>query len=632
MFGIPTGAASGLVVVDLGSVLPQEAAEFIYSPEMLDGAAFQKTPSGGNHIVYLHDGKYAKNQGHQPGEPDFDVRGDGGYIIAAPSYNDKGSYRWGARPILGVTKTFPREVYDFLEGIQRPRRAKKRVEWQTPERVERGERHPALVSLAGGLFHRGEEPQKIVEALEKYNSELPDPLPPDRLVEIPRIVDWYMEQTEDIEDAFWKATPILSHIQQFSRENFCAPWAVLGSVLARVAVSTSAAVVLPGRKKSGRAPLNFYTALVGEPGAGKDQAMLCADECLDLNLEDEDTFRFGSAEGLLAVFKQKTKEGEEWVRRAALFQESEVETVLSVSSRQGNSLISEMRAAWSGSQLGFSYVDQKKRYHIPAHSYRLAAIIGVQPSKAGVFLSDITGGLPQRMLWMQVIDRFAPDTDGSELDTLGVPRAYYTESLDWERIDAGASGQIVIPVYEGIMREVRDAALRAVRSGGRDAISGHTLQLKLRVAALLAILHGSRAVTSEYWHLAEFVMTKSLEGYRVCSFLSYNEALSSAKRRGHMEGIAAGSASISQAAAKIEACKRRVLVILSRDRWYNKGQLSRRVGPSGRDSLDEALASLVASGAVIGEVIARGVGSPGRPGMRYRLSSENVVHVNFTRR
>lgn len=100
--GIVTGGRSHLVVVDIdprhGGTDTLEA--LVERRELSAATLTARTGSGGLHLCYrLPPGRQAGNtSGRLPGTgdtPGIDVRGDGGYIVAAPSSHDSGGrYQW----------------------------------------------------------------------------------------------------------------------------------------------------------------------------------------------------------------------------------------------------------------------------------------------------------------------------------------------------------------------------------------------------------------------------------------------------------------------------------------------------------------------------------------------------------
>lgn len=87
--GVPTGAVSGLEVVDIDvkGAHPRGYDSFTRSKEagLLTGWDLQiSTPSGGLH-VYFPSHAHRPQRSWQAARPQVDFRGDGGYIIAPPS-------------------------------------------------------------------------------------------------------------------------------------------------------------------------------------------------------------------------------------------------------------------------------------------------------------------------------------------------------------------------------------------------------------------------------------------------------------------------------------------------------------------------------------------------------------------
>ena len=100
--GVATGARSGIVVVDVD---PRSGGdESLARLETLMGSLPQtltvRTGGGGRHLVYAHPGGELRNTagrlaGVAEALPGVDLRGDGGYIVAAPSRHRSGAaYAW----------------------------------------------------------------------------------------------------------------------------------------------------------------------------------------------------------------------------------------------------------------------------------------------------------------------------------------------------------------------------------------------------------------------------------------------------------------------------------------------------------------------------------------------------------
>lgn len=100
--GVTTGAVSNLVVVDVDPA--KGGSESVTRLQSLMGSLpvtlTAATGGGGWHLFFAHPGVQVRNSaGHLPGVveplPGVDLRGDGGYVVAAPSRHvSGGAYRW----------------------------------------------------------------------------------------------------------------------------------------------------------------------------------------------------------------------------------------------------------------------------------------------------------------------------------------------------------------------------------------------------------------------------------------------------------------------------------------------------------------------------------------------------------
>lgn len=95
--GATTGAASGLVVVDVDLPDGPKSLDRLQTDhDRLPATCEQRTGSGGRQLLFAHPGSEVANRtGLVPG---IDVRGDGGYIVVPPSRHVSGDrYRWTGR-------------------------------------------------------------------------------------------------------------------------------------------------------------------------------------------------------------------------------------------------------------------------------------------------------------------------------------------------------------------------------------------------------------------------------------------------------------------------------------------------------------------------------------------------------
>jgi hypothetical protein len=104
--GIATGAASGVLVIDLdvkdGRDGMRDLATLAKAGKRLPPSPIALTPSGGRHLFFRHTrgirnvvGVTKAGRGLGPG---VDVRSDGGFVVGASSVLPNGTYRWLVPP------------------------------------------------------------------------------------------------------------------------------------------------------------------------------------------------------------------------------------------------------------------------------------------------------------------------------------------------------------------------------------------------------------------------------------------------------------------------------------------------------------------------------------------------------
>jgi putative DNA primase/helicase len=193
--GIATGAASGIVVLDIdprhggeGSLAALEAGHGPLPPtwRFLTGG-------GGEHILFRHPSGTVKNSAGKVG-PGIDVRGDGGYIVAPPSLHI------GGRPYAISVDHHPDDVPlaplpDWLLAtIAEPsaraairgalKIGRESTDWRTHlgNPVGEGERNVAMARLAGLLLGRRIDPHACLNLMLAFNAARCRPPLPDREV------------------------------------------------------------------------------------------------------------------------------------------------------------------------------------------------------------------------------------------------------------------------------------------------------------------------------------------------------------------------------------------------------------------------------------------------------------------
>ncbi|MBM0233369.1 hypothetical protein JNW91_16805 [Micromonospora sp. STR1_7] len=401
----------------------------------------------------------------------------------------------------------------------------------------------------------------------------------------------------------WSARSSLARVHQFARSRRAAPWATLGVVLARVVAATPPFVVLPALV-GGHGSLNLYVAIVGPSGAGKGAAERTAADAVEVGALTSASV--GSGEGIAHLYAKRTRQGVERHTDAVLLSVPEIDTLSALGGRQGATLLPELRRAWSGEALGFSYADPDKRLPIPGHSYRLALVVGVQPARAGGLLDDADGGTPQRLLWLPATDPQAPDVAPDE------PAGLLWQRPLWPLAEFGTS-RVVLPVCQNA-RTAIDAARLARLRGQPSDLDGHALLAQLKTAAALALLDGHAEVTEEDWQLAGVVAVVSTRTRdQVAAGLERVERERN-RRRGEAEGDRAAVAAERVAEDAVKRCCSNILRKLDGDEWKAGSPLRRSIAARIRQHFDEAIQRLLDTGQIEAEDIDGG-------GVRYRRLS-----------
>ena len=169
--GIACGP-SKLVVVDCD--VKNEAANGLEAwldlkaeHKISDNTITQKTPSGGEHILYHANGSGIHNSSGKLA-PGIDIRAEGGYIVAPPSLLDAGEYVWEVSSHPTSTKILP--LPPPLIALLAKQNISSRAE-PVPNSIYKGQRNEVLTSLAGTMRRRGMTENEIGAALLVVNAE-----------------------------------------------------------------------------------------------------------------------------------------------------------------------------------------------------------------------------------------------------------------------------------------------------------------------------------------------------------------------------------------------------------------------------------------------------------------------------
>lgn len=382
-------------------------------------------------------------------------------------------------------------------------------------------------------------------------------------------------------DEFFDATPELQIIRQWARARYAAEWAVFGGVLLRVAATTGPEVQLPG-VIGGRASLNLLCAFVAPSGGGKGISDKVARLAWPAPIVERP---IGSGEGIAATFVPPKKEGVEPITKA-IINVPEIDTLAGIASRQGSILLAQLKSAAMGEQLGQANSSEATTRIIPPHTYRLCMSVGAQPAHTGVLFNDTTGGTPQRFLWFLTTDPNMPADVTPDPEPLNA-------RLPFWRPDADGVIEIVYGPPE--ITEMIIGAHIARQRGQEDALDGHAMLTRLKVAACLAILHHRSTVSELDWELSGVVMEVS---NRTRDWVvAESRKVDRQKVRDRALARAAGDEVYDQ--RLLDRVRNSVTKMLDRDGEQSSSELRRRLGKrEKRDLFDQAVAELEHEGMI----------------------------------
>lgn len=313
---------------------------------------------------------------------------------------------------------------------------------------------------------------------------------------------------------FWNSRESLKSIRRLAHSKLLPADTTLGAIMARV--SGAIPHTFTAESPMGRASLNLPVAMIGGPSAGKSQSARAAREAFSTpdRLMDRDSLPIGSGEGLTEIFMGTVEEptGEihqkgphkgdpvmvairRQIHHNAFVYVDEGKSIGDIEERNGSTLGETIRRAAMGEALGQTNATQERKRYVAPMSYAMGVLVGLQPSIATTLLKDSGTGTPQRFLWLWARDVTIPDQVVEHPGTITIP------GLDASYDDGSP---VAFRVPDEVATEMRQKRLRAVRSGGidDDELNGHEPVMKMKFAALLAIIDGRFHMTLEDWRLA----------------------------------------------------------------------------------------------------------------------------------
>lgn len=340
---------------------------------------------------------------------------------------------------------------------------------------------------------------------------------------------------------FWRSRRVLRHIYRSSRTLMSSPWSLLGLTLLR----TLHTIPYHVQYRSALAPgsLNTMAVFMADSGGGKTVLQGQVDEILDFR-RGFITRAPGSGEAIAETYVTAVDRETGAItwrdpRRAEMFFFDEVGLIGAMKKRGGggSTVLEYLKIGWSGGRLGRVLVGDKG-VELPEHEYRLTALINAQHDRSDVLLNadEVAGGFPGRLLWFNmqdpsVVERYRP----GEITPLRV------RLPKWPARGEAGSGRRGFHQIRALpqMDEAHLAERQGFHLGTRDALHGHELMVRVRVAIALMVLDGRMELNDEDWDLAEAVMvhsraTRALVRQRLAE-VAASSAKASGRAAGHQE-------------------------------------------------------------------------------------------------
>ena len=364
-----------------------------------------------------------------------------------------------------------------------------------------------------------------------------------------------------IDDAIWQSSPVMRQLHETALLHDCAPDLVLGAVLALVSWLQPVQLRL-NDYISTVGNLNFACAQHGLSGKGKTTSFGLAHQLLGLDAHGypnksrapSDAIgtklrRMGDATGEKIVdnYFLHSKDGKEAAtfHYTNLFYEcDEGLTILNEMRRNGSKFVSIALKLVSGTNaLSDTKGGQKYASGLPVQGYRFSAAINMQQSVAAEFLKHADVGLPQRMVGFQgEVVKFRRKRTPEErrerreykqrnpvkpLDSLYQVRtdADLTDTRNGLRMRLVTMTDELADQYEELgeliefdRNEISDEDRRLLAEYGitdsSSDVNGHQLLAHFKVAALVAVLHGTTEVDQLAWHIASEVLRVSARSWQ----------------------------------------------------------------------------------------------------------------------
>ena len=199
--GIATGTTSNIAVLDIDGPVGEESLRNLESEHGALPVTLEQRTGKGRHLLFRHPGTPIKSRtaiGH-PGSK-LDSRGEGGYIVAAPSRHVSGNtYAWTDSSVeLAEMPAWLIEIVNGRASLTSARVA----DTSDTESIVEGARNSTLASLGGTMRRKGMSAAAMEQALLAENeARCKPPLDPEEVRTIANSISRY-EAANDVDALF----------------------------------------------------------------------------------------------------------------------------------------------------------------------------------------------------------------------------------------------------------------------------------------------------------------------------------------------------------------------------------------------------------------------------------------------
>lgn len=187
--GIATGAGSGFFVLDVDGPSGEESLRDLEDQHgKLPDTVEALTGGGGRHILFRYPGQEVGNRVALT--PGLDGRGDGGYIVVAPSLHVSGRrYTWevSSRPGEVELAEPPGWLLELLKPAGGQGLSRTTEQWRqlVSQGAAEGRRNASIAALAGHLLRKYVDPYMALSLLLAWNeARCSPPLSEDEVIQV----------------------------------------------------------------------------------------------------------------------------------------------------------------------------------------------------------------------------------------------------------------------------------------------------------------------------------------------------------------------------------------------------------------------------------------------------------------